>query len=180
MSETLKVVIPPHIEAAIAQTQAEQSAADAVGLDAGGAALPGPTRDVFKPAPDLPVKDSPWIVRRFVNRDFMHLAAIGHPLNHLSKIPEWSEKVDPTSAETAQLCFLMTRPNEATKALLKQGPQAFKDAADAEFGDQTPFGITPVLVAIAEQLRIYAIPHLDFQYPEGKNGGDSPPPSSQP
>lgn len=178
MSEP-KIVIPPHIQAAIAKTIEGQKAEDAIGLAAATTALPGALRDVWTPAPDISV--GKYSVRRFVDRDFMHLSFFGHPLNRFTALADGSYKFEPSGELAWQLCWLLTRPNADVKSAFKIGVENAKNLADAEFGEFGIFALAEIMGAIAKQMEIYASAHLDMKpnNPEGKDDA-SPPSLSQP
>ena len=168
--------LSPEIEARIAETQAQQNATDAVSMAAATAALPGPLRDVFAPAPDIKVTDT-ISVRRFVDRDFMFLSALDHPLNRFTAMADGSYTFEPSGPLAWQLCWLLTRPAAATKALIKTGGiEAVKEAAEEQFGELPIFAIGKVMEAIAKQMTIYASAHLQYQ-PNATGEGESSPPS---
>lgn len=172
------IVIPAKVEEAIAQTLEQQAAADKVGLDAAGAALPGPLRDVFSPAPDIKV--GKWNVRRFVDRDFVFLSQIGHPLKRFTAMADGSYDFEPSGELAWHLCYICTHSIADIKALFKSGgPDAVKEAAADMFGEQPLFAIGKVMEAIAKQMTLYASAHQEVvaKKAEGENGGDVPPSS---
>ncbi len=127
-----------------AQDEAEQQAA----------AIPEESRDVFAPAPDI--EAGPFKVRRFVDRDFMFLSALGHPLNSFAALAEGSYAFEPTGELAWQLCWLLTRPIAEIKEQFMQGAASVKEAADNEFGELPIYAIGMVMEAIVKQMTIYA------------------------
>ena len=141
-------------------------------------ALPGPMLDIFSPAPDIEV--GPYLVRRFVDRDFVFLAAMGHPLNRFTALHDGSYTFEPTGELAWQLCWLMTRPIAEVKESFKQGVNVVKEQAADEFGGMVIFAIGKLMEAVAKQMNVYASAHLEYEPKpvEGEQGG--PPSSSQP
>jgi hypothetical protein len=175
------IIIPPAVQAKIAETQANQAADDQKGSAALTSALPGPLRDIFAPAPDI--KAGKYNVRRFVDRDFMFLSQLGHPLNRFTAMADGSYNFEPSGPLAWQLCWLLTRPIAAAKDEFKKGADHVKELAEDEFGDNGVIAIAAFLTTIAKQMEIYAQGHLELkEKPSPSPGGDeaSPPSSSQP
>ena len=163
-------------EAKAALTQAAQAADDKAGNMALTATLPGPLLDVFSPAPDIKV--GPFTVRRFVNRDFVMLSQLGHPLKRLSALADGSYNFDPSDEPAWQLCWLLTQPIEYAKDKMKDVAAAKEDVATI-FGEMTVQATTQVIKAIIRQLEVYASARVDFEPNEtGGDEGKSPPPLS--
>jgi hypothetical protein len=139
---------------------------------------PVEARDLFAPVPDIEV--GPFKVRRFVDRDFVFLANIGHPLNCFTALAERKYNFVPTGELAWQLCWLLTRPVAEVKAQFKRGPDAVKEAAADEFGVLPIFAIAKLMAAIARQVAIYTSSvKLNFELKEeGEKSADpaeSPP-----
>jgi hypothetical protein len=170
------IALPPEIQAAISKTVEQQAAQDAVGLKAATTALPGPLRDVFAPAPDLKVNEQ-FTVRRFVDRDFVFLAALGHPLNRFTAMADGSYKFEPSGELAWQLCWLLTRPVADIKAAFKAGgAENVKELAADVFGELGIHAISKVMETIARQMTIYASAHLEYE-PVSTEGENRNPPS---
>ena len=174
------IIIPKSVQDGVAATLAAQAGDDKAGMQAATAALPGPMRDVFSPAPDIIVSDTPHqriSVRRFVDRDFVFLSALGHPLNRFSSFADRSYSFEPSGELAWQLCWLLTRPVADIKAAFKTiGAEGIKEAAADEFGELPIFGIGKIMEAIAKQMTIYASAHLEYEPNEtGAEGEKSSP-----
>jgi len=170
------IKIPADILAKIDQTVRQQAAEDALGAEAARAALPGPTRDIWSPSPDITV--GIYKVRRFVDRDFMLLDAIGHPLKSFSAMSDGSYDYIPSGPLAHQLCWLMTHPIQECKQAVKGGVDKFKEDASDQFGELPLQAIAAIMTAIAEQMSLYAAAHINYKAKEGEHG--SPPSSPQP
>lgn len=167
---------PDEANRKIAETQLRQKDEDTKGMAAATSALPGPMRDVFALAPDITV--GPYLVRRFVDRDFIFLTQLGHPVNRFSALADGSYKFEPTGELAWQLCWLMTQKIQDIKEKFKHGVDAVKEAAADDFGDRPIFAIDMVMRAIAKQMNIYGSAHLEYE--PSVEGEQSPPPSCQP
>lgn len=162
-------------EKKIAETVAQQAIEDEAGLKAASATLPGPLRDVFSPAPDIAA--GPYKVRRFVDGDFVALAALGHPLNGFKAVADGSYGFEPSGQDCWTLCWLLTRPRKESKALFREkGAAAVKDAAEDEFGEHSILALSKVMEAVAQQMTTYASANLEMQprKTEGENGSNPP------
>jgi len=165
--------IPPHIIAAMARQDAEQAKEDSAGIQAATATLPGPMLAMFSPSPSISV--GPYSVRRFVDRDFILLSALDHPLKSVSEIESYP--FHPTGEHAWQLCWLLTRDVKVAKLAFKNGVAAVKELASDEFGDYSFHEIAAITKAILEQIRIYGSARLDYKPAStGAEGENSSPP----
>ena len=175
----MKPIIAPEIEAKIAATVEAQKADDGVGNIAVTAAVPGPVRDIWAPKPSIAV--GPFTVRRFVDRDFIILDALQHPLKSLSALADQTYNFEPSGREAWDICWLMTRPVAEVKEVFRTGGrESAQSMAEETFGDLDVPQIAALLAAVARQLGIYASAHIELKdnEPEGENSPN--PPSSQP
>lgn len=173
----MKPIIPPEIEAKIAATVEAQKGEDKVGNIAVTAATPGPVRDIWAPVPSVTV--GPFTVRRFVDRDFILLDALDHPLKSLSALADAAYDFEPSGRLAWVLCWLMTRPVAEARAVFSQGGRAAAEAqAEETFGELDVPQIAALLKGIAKQLGVYASAHLDLKDAEVEGEKCPNPPSS--
>ena len=110
---------------------------------------------MFSPSPDIKV--GPYTVRRFVDRDFLFLSKLGHPLKRFVAMADNSYNFEPSGEQAWQICYILTRPIAETKALFKSGgPEAVKEAAADTFGELPIFAIGMVMAAVCKQMTLYA------------------------
>ena len=172
----MAITIPPEIQAKVAETQRQQAAEDAIGMNAATTALPGPTRDIYAVVPNITA--GPFSVRRFVDRDFIFLAMLDHPLNRFTAMADGSYTLEPTGPLAWQLFWLLTRPVSEVKEQFKHGAESVKEAAADTFGELQLYALADLLTAAAKQMTIYASAHLEYEAKtEGENGGVVPPSS---
>jgi hypothetical protein len=172
------IIIPAHIQAQIAKTQAEQAADDKIGLQAAGTTLPGPLLDIWAAVPDIIV--GPFKVRRFVDGDFIRLSQLKHPLNSFSAIGAWLQDPQPSGEASWLLNWVMTHPMPEVKEKIKAGLEAVKESADTEFSELSGMQLALIMRAIVQQLSIYMGAKLEYEPVPTETAADaSPPPSSQ-
>lgn len=169
---------PQEAQKKIAATQKQQQADDLIGMKATTATLPGPLRDVFSPSPEIKV--GPYSVRRFVDGDFVSLAATGHPLNHISAIADGSYKFIPTGKDCWILLWILTRPRKESKELFKTGGrEGVEEAASDEFGDLPIGALNELMIAVLKQINLYGETHLEYE-PKAEDEKSQNPPLSPP
>ncbi len=181
-TETFKPLnIPPEIAAKMAQTQQEEARDDKAGMQAATAALPGPLRDVWALAPDI--TEGPYKIRRFVDGDFVRLAAFGHKLNSFSAVGAWLETPEPSGKDAWLLNWMLTRSTAEVKAFISTGGKvAVEDAAESEFSELSGMQLAMIMRAIVTQLAVYLGTRVEYKPAETAANGEatSPPPLSQP
>jgi hypothetical protein len=159
---------------------------DAAGRMAAADPMPGPLAEAFSPNPDIQV--GRWTVRRFVDRDFELLKALGHPLHKMMAAELTGKETDgegytPRGPALWQLAWLLTRPVKEAKAKFKLGPDAVREAAEDEFGDCAWPELSALNEAALRQMSVYWSPVLGYG-PAAKDGeteaakGDRPFPST--
>ena len=174
-----KINIPPEVQAGIAATVAKQAQEDAIGFQAAGSALPGPTRDVWSPVPEIPV--GPELkVRRFVDGDFLLLDSLGHPLKSFQAMAQGGYKFPSTGPECWLLSWVMTRARKESKELAAQGLDKVKATAEAFFEEFSAGQLAEITAAILKQIEIYASMHRAYEEAKTEGSNGSPPSSSGP
>jgi hypothetical protein len=169
---------PQEAQAAIGMTVKKQQADDKIGLQAATAALPGPLKDVWALVPDIQV--GPFKVRRFVDGDFIRLAAFDHKLNSFTAVSAWLENPEPSGKEAWLLNWMLTRPTMEVKDAIKAGPEKVRELAENEFSELSGMQLALIMRAIVEQLATYLGTHIEYKPATEGEADASPPASSQP
>lgn len=169
------IKLTPELAAKIAETQAGQAADDKAGLQAATSALPGPLKDVWALQPDI--KEGPYTIRRFVDGDFIRLAAFNHKLSSFSAVGEWLENPEPSGKDAWLLNWMMTRSTAAVKEAITAGPEKVIAAAEAEFSELSGMQLAMIMRAIVSQLAVYLGTRVEYKPAETAANGEaaSPP-----
>ena len=169
------IIIPESVKAGVAATIAAQAQADKAGLQAANSALPGPLKDVWALQPDI--QEGPYKIRRFVDGDFIRLAAFGHKLNSFSAVAAWLETPEPSGKDAWLLNWMMTRSTAAVKEAIAAGPEKVIAAAEAEFSELSGMQLAMIMRAIVSQLAVYLGTRVEYKPAETAANGEaaSPP-----
>jgi hypothetical protein len=175
MEDIKPLNIPPEIAEKMRGTLATQAADDKAGLQAATSALPGPLKDVWALQPDI--EEGPYKIRRFVDGDFIRLAAFGHKLNSFSAVGEWLEKPEPSGKDAWLLNWMMTRSTADVKLAIAAGPEKVIAAAEAEFSELSGMQLAMIMRAIVSQLAVYLGTRVEYKPAETAANGEaaSPP-----
>ena len=170
--------IPASVQAKIVETQKQQAEDDKLGMEAATSTLPGPLKDVWALVPDIQV--GPFKVRRFVDGDFIRLAAFDHKLNSFSAVSAWLENPEPSGKEAWLLNWMLTRPTKEVKEAIKSGPEKVREQAEEVFSELGGMQLALIMRAIVEQLAVYLGTRVEYKPAVEGEGDASPPPLSQP
>lgn len=131
-NEEIQRLLSPEMEEQERRVLAEAAARDAAGRQAAQQPLPGAAAQAFAVERDPKVGD--WTVRRGVDFDLTLLAQIKSEFYGFF-LDGGEEPPQPTGPHAWQLCRLMTRPPRETRDFIRaQGVEAFRQAAEEEFG----------------------------------------------
>ena len=180
MSDSPQIVINEEVLKGIAETQARQAEEDKDGLKAATSALPGPLKDVWALVPDI--QEGPYKIRRFVDGDFVRLAAFGHKLSSFSAVGDWLQNPEPSGKDAWLLNWMMTRSTKQVKEAITTGPEKVIAAAEEEFSELSGIQLAMIMRAVVKQLSIYLGTRVEYKPAETAANGEvsSPPSSSQP
>lgn len=159
MNTIEKALLSPEVDALAEQKIAQAQKESELLKRAATTPLPGPTRDIFKAAADIPV--GPWKVRPIYDLDFTLLEEMNHPVAKMMQDSfagkEGGEEYIPKGPTAWILFWMFTRPVEemelAVSDLENEMPLAHQKAR-AEFGRQ-PFKVLLELYkAVVKQIEI--------------------------
>lgn len=158
----------PEIEAKVAAMAAQVQATDQQALGALTEPLPGPTRDIFAVAQDIPV--GKWRVRPFYDLDFVLLEELQHPVGRIMKATMAGEEVKddyiPSGKTAWQLFWVMTHPPEDTEQLLANNLLFELDAAaKKEFGKLSFAALVKLYQAVVKQIGICTSGNIAYGAP---------------
>jgi hypothetical protein len=148
---------PQEIEQEL-KRQAAERAEDQKAAHALAAPLPGPLKEAFDPAQDIPVAGR-WTVRPFYDIDYHWLALLEHPLERMMRdqvAGRDSSDVDffPMGPQMWTLAWVMTRPVKVVKAAMKDRAKLREDAED-EFGTCRIGELQEIAKAVTRQVDRY-------------------------
>jgi hypothetical protein len=161
--------------------QAAERAEDQKAADALGAPLPGPLKEAFDPAQDIPA--GRWTVRPFYDRDYHWLALLEHPLERMMR-DQVSGKADsgadffPMGPQMWTLAWVMTRPVAVVKAAMKDRAK-LREMAEDEFGMCQIGELQAIAKAVTQQVTRYWSTAIGYgasaPTQEGSEASDAPP-----
>lgn len=163
----LKTLLSPAVDKEINAKRLEHRAEDAVGLQAAADPTPGPMREVFGTVPDKQV--GPFTFRRFVDRDFVSLGVLKHPLVQLKlenvarkaageidkRFEEVVTELAPTGPDAWRLYWLLTRPAREAAAKLKEGLDVIDGEAADQFGELQLPELNELFTVAIQQFNTY-------------------------
>lgn len=131
-NEEVRRLLSPEVEEQERQVLAAARARDEAGRQAAKQPFPGPAAQAFSVERDPVVGE--WTVRRGVDFDITVLSTL-QSVFYTFLLDGAEDAPIPTGPQAWQVCRLMTRPPRETRDFLKQhGVEAFKQAAEEEFG----------------------------------------------
>lgn len=161
-----KALLSPELDAVAAQKIARAEAESAALKQAAVTALPGPTRDIFAPAPEIVV--GRWKVRPFYDLDFTTLELLQHPVSEMMKKALASgasptEEFIPSGREAWLLFWIMTHPpDDSVRLFIPAEREGIEAEARQEFGLLSLAALIKLYQAVVKQIEICTSAEVEY------------------